>query len=101
MGWVTYNFAPLAFRNEHGSMIGMPKGPAHKTGFSRGLTHSGILNKDLTNLSYFIENWNLVRRSEAPFVRSAEMARTHPGRAPLKMRELHIFSVKTGMQPSG
>jgi hypothetical protein len=30
MGQVTYNFAPVAFRNEHGSMIRSPKGPAQK-----------------------------------------------------------------------
>ncbi len=33
---VTYNFAPVVFKNEHGSKIGMPKGPAHKKGFLKG-----------------------------------------------------------------
>ena len=36
-GQVTYNFAPVAFRNEYGSEIGMPKGPASKQeGFLKG-----------------------------------------------------------------
>jgi hypothetical protein len=76
----------------------------HKMGHLKFCTsgiHSGFLNKDLTDLSYFIENCNLVRRSGAPFVRSAKRARTYPGRAPWKMREFHILSVKTGMQPLG
>jgi hypothetical protein len=33
MRWVTYNSAPEAFRNEHSSMIRVPKGPEHKKGF--------------------------------------------------------------------
>jgi hypothetical protein len=33
-----------------------------------------------------------------PFVKSAERARTHSSRTLWKMRELHVFSVKTGMQ---
>jgi hypothetical protein len=43
-GQVTYNFAPVAFRNEYGSKIGMPKGPASKQkGFLKGLKPLRVL----------------------------------------------------------
>jgi hypothetical protein len=38
------NFAPVAFRNEYASKIGMPKGPARKQkGFLKGLKPLRVL----------------------------------------------------------
>ncbi len=43
-GQVTYNFEPVAFRNEYGSKVGMPKGPASKQkGFLEGLKPLRVL----------------------------------------------------------